>query len=96
MKKYSIFALTLVLMATLLAGCRNPNLDMDTNPGDTALPTGDTVEPTSEHRPTQPETTPATTLPQTNPTTENPTVGTEDTTEGADLESRFRRRMPGM
>lgn len=96
MKKYAIFALTLILMASFLAGCRNPNQDMDTNPGITSTPTGNTTEATKEHRETKPQTTEPITLPQTDPTAEDSTLGTDESGTDAGAEGRSRRRMPGM
>ena len=105
MKKYAILALAAIMTASLLAGCRNPNMDMDmdTNLGSTSTPTGSSTDATHrETEPhttapvTQPQTTAPTTLPQTDPTAENPTLGTEETGNNAGAESRFRRRMPGM
>lgn len=96
MKKYAILALCMILTASLLAGCRNPNMDTDTNPGNTSTPTGSHTEATTEHRETQPQTTAPTTLPQTDPTAESATNGSEETGDNASPESRFRRRMPGM
>ena len=103
MKKYAILALSVIMTASLLAGCRNPNMDMDTNPGDTSTPTGSSTDATHrETQPhttapaTQPQTTAPTTLPQTDPTSESSTLGTEETGDNAAPEGRFRRRMPGM
>ena len=100
MKKYAILALTMILAASMLAGCRNPNQDMDTNPGNTSLPTGSSTEASSDRRETQTHTTAPITLPQTDPTTEDSTLGTEQPGNGSDsdagAEGRSRRRMPGM
>jgi transcription initiation factor TFIIIB Brf1 subunit/transcription initiation factor TFIIB len=102
MKKYTILALAAILTASLLAGCRNPNMDTDagmdtnTNPSSTSTPTGSNTEATTAHRETQPQTTTPTTLPQTDPTAESATNGSEETGDNASPESRFRRRMPGM
>lgn len=98
MKKYTILALSVLLVASMLAGCRNPNVDMDTdmNPDNTSTPTGNTTEATKEHRETQPQTTEPITLPQTDPTAEDSTLGTEETGTDAGAEGRSRRRMPGM
>lgn len=102
MKKYAIFALSVILTASLLTGCRNPNMDTDigmdtnTNPSSTSTPTGSHTEATMPHRETQPQTTAPTTLPQTDPTTEESTLGTEGTTNNGGVESRTHRRMPGM
>ena len=95
MKKFALLVLSLIMTATVLAGCRNPNLDMETYPDNTSLPTGTATESTTQ-RETQAQTTVPTTLPQTSPTTENPTTGTDNTGDNAIPESRFRRRMPGM
>lgn len=107
MKKYSIIALALILTATLLAGCRRRPNDMDTNPGDTSLPTGDMIEPTT-HWETEPHTEPMTTVPRTDPTETEPGHtgattptddihgATEETTNESGIEGRFRRRVPGM
>ncbi len=102
MKKYAILALSVILTASLLAGCRNPNMDTDTgmdtntNPSSTSTPTGSHTEATTAHRETQPHTTAPTTLPQTDPTTEDSTLGTEGTGNNGGAESRSHRRMPGM
>lgn len=97
MKKYTILALSVLLVASMLAGCRNPNMDMDTdmNPGNTSTPTGNTTEATTTHRETQPMTTEPTTLPQTDPTSADSTLGTEETGSNAAPESRSHRGMPG-
>ena len=105
MKKYSIFAIILVLTVSLLAGCRNPNTEPSTLPSTEGL--------------TMPTTMPATepvTVPTTMPETETGTAGTDtmdpsaqtgdgmmdEGTEGestgtdATTEGRSRGRMPRM
>lgn len=96
MKKYTILALTLILTATLLAGCRNPNMDMDMNPGNTSTPTGSTTEPITTQPATQPQTSEPATLPHTDPTEESSSTGTDEGSNNGDVEGRSRRRMPGM
>lgn len=61
MKKYSIFALTLVLTAALFTGCGCTNQDMEYTSTPTSMPTIATTAPTTE----------ATTAPTTNATTES-------------------------
>lgn len=105
MKKYTILALAVLLVASMLAGCRNPNMDMDSdmNHGNTSTPTGSSTDTTTEatmpqttEPATQHQTSEPTTLPQTDPTTEDSTLGTEETGSGAGAEGRSHRRMPGM
>lgn len=100
MKKYSIFALALVLTATLFTGCRNRN----NKPGSTSTPTQmptvemPTIATTEAH-------TEATTMPvpDTNATTEpdgdmhgtTDATGTTDGTNGDDMARSRSRRVPG-
>lgn len=104
MKKYSILALTLVLGATMLCGCRR-RVDM---PADTSTPTVmPTIEMPTTH-PTEMSTQPTVTEPAaatepsdavTDPAAQDGTAGTAGTDETVDptggMESR-RRRVPGI
>lgn len=107
MKKYCIFALALVLAGTMFAGCRRRGNDMDTNPGDTSLPTGDTTPATTQDRQTDPVIDHMPTETQgtsgdhgTDSTSDSgaATDGTQnsgDTQETTGMEGRIRR-IPGM
>lgn len=96
MKKYGIFALTLVLTASVLTGCRSKN-DMNGNTSEpTIMPT---VEmPTRETTvPTSAPTTEATVMPtDASDPSETETVGEDgfvgsDPTESSDINSRSRK-----
>lgn len=94
MKKYTIFALTLVLTAALLAGCRSMGgqtgmSDPTTTPTG-AMPTVATTEATNP--PTQP------TQQHTTPTEATNSTDTTDTTNDSTgpMEGRGRRMIPGM
>lgn len=70
MKKYMILALTLVLTASLFAGCGCTNQHMDTT-APTVLPTNEEIwnsTETTTHHTTVPTTVPETTVPSTTET----------------------------
>ncbi len=83
MKKYTIFALTLVLTAALFTGCGCTNQDMDMTTVPAALPTTyATTETTHATVPTTHATTP-TTRATTESTTEPLESGITETTTAA-------------
>ena len=75
MKKYSIFALALVLGCTLFTGCRRMDGNMNTVPPTTQTPTQMPTIPAAN--PTEPHTIPATTPNTATDGTEHPTTATE-------------------
>lgn len=103
MKKYCIFALTLVLTAALFAGCGCTNQNMG-NTANTSAPTvlpttGAASEPTraSSEAPTVPTT--GSVNPSTNATIDNGNGPAEESTGNASegtVEGRARQQNPGI
>lgn len=86
MKKIALFALALILIVGLMAGCRRQNA------GETTTPTGDTIMPTMDTTRTTTMPTRETTMPTTIMGTEHNTDDTNNATNGMDPSTAGRNR----